>query len=491
MIFQTRLHEVVLISAIISSVSCGQGGTPQTVQAPGGPPAPAAAPAPPKADPWFLPPAPPKSDYSGPLFTLSHAYPAQPVPPPNPLPWRTAIGNGPITVANSAKYVKALKDYIAADMRTLLFDYAKWNPEQARWFNQPWLGPLREPIHGVYVGTPEFPADMFPRSGLKGSMGTYVLVYYDKVAATSLQRVWGPTGMDPVPGITAGGAQFPEGSIIVKPAFTTADAKLWPPMQGAFTWQIYAPPINAASSKTPPKPTLQTVQLLQFDIIVKDSVSAPKTQWVFSTLVYDGSASGDNWDKLVPLGVMWGNDPGVKSPESCDPLQPGSCPRLSETWINAAAPLYAKETLGWGGRLSGPNDGAVDTSAAVQYADKSIKPYNGRYAMSSCMSCHGPAEYSMESFLLPSPATCKGDQCSPTVSGQRLVYFDAGTPDFLRWFQDRPGTEPQDKGSIALDYDMVYAFKSLPAWYKATGQTGKPHKFVHFFNDYRGRSRPE
>ena len=50
---------------------------------------------------------------------------------------------------------------------------------------------------------------------------------------------------------------------------------------------------------------------MQFDIIVKDSVAAPKTGWVFSTLVYDLNAPGDAWDKMVPLGAQWGNDPGI------------------------------------------------------------------------------------------------------------------------------------------------------------------------------------
>jgi hypothetical protein len=419
------------------------------------------------------------------LFTLSHSYPAKPVPPPSPAPWRKAIGNGKINVANSSAYVKALKAYISADMRKLLYDYPNWNAAAAGWYNQPWLSKIREPIHGTYVGS-TFPKEMFPLSGLKGDMTTHVLVYYDKVAAASLQRVWGAAAKNPIPGIDAGGAQFPEGSVIVKPAFTTADENLWSPMQGAYPWRIYAPPGDGSGSKNP---VMQSVNLFQFDIIVKDSASAPKTQWVFSTLVYDKFAPGDNWDKMVPLGAMWGNDPDVLSPQGCDYVNPGQCPPLSETWINSAAPLYSRETLGWGGRLSGPNDGAVDINAAVQTSGKTSQPYAGRFAMSSCMSCHGPAEYKLNSFLLPSPSTCKNDRCSPTVdSSGRIVYYATGSDGFRRWFQDRPGNVPQDRGSIAFDYDMNYAFKVMPAWYSATGQPGVLN-FIQEFNNYRGHRK--
>ena len=69
-----------------------------------------------KADPWALPPAPPSSVYSGPLFAMSHAYPTTPVAPPADPPWRVASGGGLITTANAGAYTQALKDYVAADI---------------------------------------------------------------------------------------------------------------------------------------------------------------------------------------------------------------------------------------------------------------------------------------------------------------------------------------------------------------------------------------
>ena len=55
----------------------------------------------------------------------------------------------------------------------------------------------------------------------------------------------------------------------------------------------------------------------------------------------------------------------------------------------------------------------------------------------------------------------------------------------MRWFQNRPGNVPQDEGSVALDYDMNYAFKAIPAWVKAIQQE-EQMKFIEEFNDYRG-----
>ena len=453
---------------------------------------------------WSLPPAPPKSAYNGPVFELSHNYPISKPSPPEPAPWQQAIGNGLIDTGNAEVYVNELKAHVADDMRVLIFDYANWDAAARGWYNLPWLtsleklgqpipGSLREAIHGTYVGS-SFPPAMFPISNLQASMTTHVLVYYDEVAAWTARQIWGDDADNPIPGLEAGGTQFPEGSIVVKVAATSADASTWAPMVGAQQWPIYAPPGDGTSGD----PVLQNTSVFQFDLIVKDSQSAPKTGWVFATLVYDQSAPGDGWDKLVPLGAMWGNDPDVISPQGCDYLTAGGCPALSETWINQQTPVYARETLGWGGRLSGPNDGSVDISAVVQ-TDSGLELYEGRYAMSSCMGCHSTAQYLFDSFLLPVPSKCADDSCTPTFAkctngtcteappgpGVDLVYYQTGSDEFMRWFQDRPGDAPMDPGQIATDYGMNYAFKALPQWFKATGQAGKINH-VEDFNNYRG-----
>jgi hypothetical protein len=207
---------------------------------------------------------------------------------------------------------------------------------------------------------------------------------------------------------------------------------------------------------------------MQFDMIVKDSIASPKTGWVFVTLVYDRKAAGDAWEKMVPLGAMWGNDPDVDS--NAHPKAP-----LQETWINPAAPKYSTETLGWGRRLAGPNDGARND---IQVGKKAME----NHPDSSCMSCHGPAEWQPNqhkqiSFLLPSyPNAQPGAPPYKTCPDGKPSDLDIcspapGSTEWSRWFADRKGTEPQDAntGSVAADYDMVFTFKTLPMWWKATG----------------------
>jgi hypothetical protein len=389
--------------------------------------------------------------YTGPLFQLSHAYPASVPPPPAPAPWRAAIGNGAITPQNAGAYVTALKNYVAPQMRKLLLDYPNWNAAAEGWYNEPWLGAEREPIHGMYVGTEAFPTSQFPGTNLKAPFSTYVLTYYDSRAANTLYKVWGTDAVDP--SVTPTSTQFADGSVVVKAAFTTANSDVWPPMQGALQWPAYIT-VNATTGNHP-KPQIDQLSFLQFDIIVKDTASAPNTGWVFSTLVYDKDAPGnDAWDKMVPLGAMWGNDPAVNS------ALPNP-PPLQETWINPAAPAYAKTTLGWGGRLSGPNDGALNDAVLRQNPVLQGKAVPN-LASSSCMGCHIAAQWPMQSFLLPTPTNPPQNPY-----GDYLVMWTPGSPEWMRWFQSPPGNKPMDTGSTAFDYDMVFAFKSLPQWQAA------------------------
>jgi hypothetical protein len=158
-------------------------------------------------------------------------------------------------------------------------------------------------------------------------------------------------------------------------------------------------------------------------------------------------------------------------------------PPLEETWINPAAPKYSTETLGWGGRLAGPNDGARND---IQVGKKVLE----NHADSSCMSCHGPAEWQPVqhiriSFLLPSfpnqqPSTPYKTCPAGNPAGPYICSPEPASTEWSRWFQDRYGTEPQDPdtGSVATDYDMVFTFKTLPMWWKAVGGKDAPMPFA-------------
>jgi hypothetical protein len=317
----------------------------------------------------------------------------------------------------------------------------------------------------------------FAGSGLTVDMQNHTVIYYDALSATMLNKLWA----DPLnPDRTT--VSFPEGAMVVKAAAVTPTPEQWPVLEGSGVWNVYRPPLPTPNNPTPDAAVL-SLRVLQFDIIVKDSTVSPQTGWVFVTYIYDKDAPGETtFDKLVPLGAMWGNDPAFAGQP--DGKDPAGGP-LQETWINPAAPAYAKSSLGWGGRLSGPNDGAQQNPPYYTCTGAGCNPKavckdpatcklvdvgGPNLAMSSCMSCHGVSQYAMASFLLPTPTakiTSTGQPVPGNVQGN-LVFFEEGSEEWMRWFQSRPGTQPQDPGNkqvlAAADYAMNFPFKSLRYW---------------------------
>lgn len=390
--------------------------------------------------------APSKAQWADPLFVLSHDYPASAAPVVNPS-WQKALNGQPISEANVFAYMDSLKTYVAPNVMPFFTDNKNWTAAKHGWFQEPWMGVEREAILGSYLGNGN-PAKMFKT--LNEDEAGYALVLYDSTAGYTVGQIWGQTGQKV--NLANDAAQFKEGSVIVKFAFSNINYPAWPVMQGAQTFSVYD---TIATSESPAKGyQVRKVSFFQMDVIVKDSKTAPKTGWVYSTFVYDKDAPGTFWDKMVPLGAMWGNDPNVISPVA------PPYPKLAETIINPKAPAYSTETLGWGGRLSGPNDGAV----AQQAVDLNTgKTYNN-LALSSCMSCHIPAQDAFNSFLLPAPFPKKTDTA--------FMVYTPGSPQWNLWFRDNAGTVPFDSGQVAMDYDMVMAFKSMNN-YKKANPTGK------------------
>ena len=403
--------------------------------------------------------------YTGPLFKLSHNYPAG-LPAPA-MPWRAAIHHLPLDPGNAAAYTAALKASVAQDMAALLANDGRWDAAARGWYNDPWLGSQREALHGLLVGLERVDSALFPRSGLRKPFTTYVVTYYDRTGAQTIGRIWAANPQ--APKLTAASTQYAEGSVTVKLAFTTAGPEEWPAMRGAWAWPI-AMTANATTGHFD-RPTLAEGYLMQVDIAVKDTRSSPQTGWVFTTFVYDKDAPpGPHgaWDRMVALGAQWGNDPAVNSA-----LHPGAA--LRETWINPKAPPYALETLGWGGRLSGPNDhGVNDISVAAGGTRRLLR----NAPNSSCLSCHGSSQWNaanpakgMASFMMPLAPPGAGE--APNAGAPYLNSPKPGSAQWLRWFQNRPGLTPMDTGSIAGDYDLALTFRVLPAWHAA--MTGKEH----------------
>jgi hypothetical protein len=114
---------------------------------------------------------PPKSEYSGPLFQLCHAWPPRPLLRLKHAPWQEPIHNKPITVQNAADHAAALKKSVARNARQLIQHYDRWNAANPGWYSEPWLGSIREAIRGIYAAG-EFGAAIFPDTGLRTTFQT-------------------------------------------------------------------------------------------------------------------------------------------------------------------------------------------------------------------------------------------------------------------------------------------------------------------------------
>lgn len=413
-------------------------------------------------------------DFTGTTFSLKHDYPVMgSVDTPETYPWRKAIGKGEITQKNALKYVNALKDYISKDMTDLLFNYNKSNPNEKSWYQSIWLGSVREPIHGMYVGSNFNPGTL--GSTQKDSLTTYVYTLYDKTAAQTLNNIWGTDSINAYkPNLKdVKKTQYAEGSVIVKFAFVNYNNanKDWPPLEGSAAWEVYTDVLAGYTvAKKGTKPAKRILKLMQLDIIVKDSQASPETGWVFSTLVYDKDARGGKWNKMIPLGATWGNNPEkvtkiTKTKALVDAKVPAPIdPTLTENWINPDAPSYTIQTLGWGGRLSGPNDGAVFNTGPVTTSTSGMQFKHGGVSTVGCLGCHSTAQYKFNSFLTPIVFPI------PNFNKTELpLVYDPGSKNWNRWFRNNNGETPFDlgKNQIGLDYDMVTAFKAIPLWQAA------------------------
>lgn len=390
-------------------------------------------------------PAP--SSWAQPYRTANFAYPQQ----DGPSAWLKATSGQPLSTATAPAYVMALKRHLEPSLRKMIEAPEAWSPAANGWYDMPWVAQGdaengREPILGSFTGQIVLKRT-FAASGLKVDLQNHTVIYYDATAAGTLRKLWAnPMRPD------RSGVNFAEGAIIVKAGAVSPTPAEWPVVEGAATWTVFRPPVSQVVAHNQGKavtwkPELTPLRALQFDIIVKDKVASPQTGWVFITYIHDKSAPGRGaWDKLVPLGAMWGNDPDfARQPDGRDP-QGGP---LRETWINPDAPRYGLATLGWGGRLSGPID-VSERHNVVLTNGKVLKTTRA----SSCLSCHGTAQSPFISNLYPSPNRAFPPDGSP------FPMFEPGSAQWAKWFANRSGQQPMDAhvGSVGLDYDMLVMF---------------------------------
>jgi hypothetical protein len=359
----------------------------------------------------------PPADWTGHVFQLSHAYPtAKPIPPAGGYPWEAFD-----FVTQPDQYIQSVLDYARTDLEAIDWDPTKMtNPA---WFHAPWMaqgnnsGNGREFIQGMTKERSSRKGELGP--GQKNNyIGNYAVGLYNDVGGWTFGRVW----QDPGDADFSGGkANYENGAMAIKLLFTEADPNVpddgVPYLKGSKEWQANVAPFSSDGSK-PRAP--KTLRLLQVDIAVRDLRNDQLTGWLFGTFVYNGNLPGQSpFDRLEPVGLMWGDSPGFLPADTSD----GGVP--PQQWINTSIGTY--QHLGWAKRINGP----VDNPA------------------SSCISCHGgSAETPVKSPMIPKSGLSDEEK--------------------LAWFNNIKAGTAKDAGSISLDYSlqMSVAIQNWNKWRK-------------------------
>lgn len=264
------------------------------------------------------------------------------------------------------RYLRALLDYALEGQ-----DRVHWRLQvnaKRRWYHVPWLGPGingREFIHGLTRARDFAPGELGPTQ--TACRQNWALAFYNEPGGAVLRRIWGRGGRDP--NLTA--LPFPAGTVAVKLVFTEATAADDPRLDGAPELEANihldrVPNDATCASATdadgrPAARRPRTLRLIQIDLAAREGRASYKTGWVFGSLLHDGRLKGnDPWAKLVPMGLMWGNDPQLSDADAAG----GAVPRQSIVFGDA-------KTFGRGGRMNG----IVDERS------------------SACSSCHMAAQW--------------------------------------------------------------------------------------------------
>jgi hypothetical protein len=327
----------------------------------------------------------PPPGWNGPVFKLSRDYPKQ--LPTCEAPWLrrnvSFADPNPNWDRTWQAYVQDIIDYVKQGQDPDLPDHTGWSVKvggETRWFHVPWMAydgeRGREFAHGL-TNELSTAASIF-RGGGRGSgkhrllraatqgnvdplFETWSIGMYNPCGAWSLGQIFPPSG-EPATirqggRMLAKGLPFPVGTVVIKLLNTTADETQVPYLKGSTNWQVNGHRQTGATSYDTCERTVRRAHLVQIDLAVVDPRSP--TRWVYSTLAYDGNLPGKSvWDRLRPLGVQWGSDPGTF------PAVPSTKSR--PLWQTILAPIDLAEHYGCGKRLAG----------VVDQAD------------SSCVSCH-------------------------------------------------------------------------------------------------------
>jgi hypothetical protein len=350
----------------------------------------------------------PPNGWTGPVFKLSQDYPTT-KPAAGTLPWKSIDFK-----TKPADYLKAVLNYCYEG--NIDVDFAGQDNAVRKWYHAPWLhsgNKGREFIHGMTRERTTPARRLHPNQS--SQFGAYAVGLYNPLGGYTIGRVWKDhSNPDPSKAI------FPEGSVACKLLFTQATVAQVPYLNGSVEWQANAGASFSSTTRSP-----RTVRLLQIDVAVKDSRASTTSGWVFGTFNYNGNAPGARpWDRMVPVGLMWGNDPTLT------PAQYRANKRPAQSLIIApnvmANPATDWKGVGWLERLNGPIDNPT----------------------SACLSCHMTAEWPRPSSTPMFVSTLSASEVNSTDPLDPAVVAKK-----MRWFRNIQ-RQPFDTGNTSLDYSL-------------------------------------
>lgn len=321
------------------------------------------------------------------------------------------------------EYIDAVKDEIKESAKVQIDGTHVQLPDNAPWWITPWMdygGSGRESINGLTSERGPDPGDLAHDS--PSGFQTWAVGWYNKEGAYALGQVF-KNPCDPI--VKAKGAKkvwtFPNGTVSFKLLFTTAD--------NAVSYLDGAPVVEGNIGKPGQPRASAKLRLLQMDIAVRDS-RAKETGWVFGTFTWVGPRKGDGFfDNLVPVGLMWGNDPKTLNPDFTaisDLKQSKLNPELAGVvWQGSVGTWPERPYPGFQGRLNGPAD-------------------NMR---SSCTACHAAAQFPRQKIYANPPRSSDWKMSAPPP-------LEAVEKVFGTYFKNTKGGQLLDSSSpgIALDY---------------------------------------
>ncbi|SEL91291.1 hypothetical protein SAMN05444354_109284 [Stigmatella aurantiaca] len=229
------------------------------------------------------------------------------------------------------------------------------------------------------------PLPLTATSQTSNGFETWAFGVYNEWGAFALGRTWNPDGtprINSTPSSGSGpqpaGLPFPNGTLVAKLLFTTATPAEVPYLEGSPVWQADRH-VETASGYLCQR-QVQEVRLVQLDVAVVDNTSP--TRWVYGTFAYNGKLKGETvWDRLVPVGVQWGNDPwSAPVTAKADSLP------IVQSVLNKS--IGTPQHFGCNNRLAGPVDNKL----------------------SSCLACHANA-------YTPPAGVAQTDNNTPVIFG--------------------------------------------------------------------------